>query len=164
MGVQLIPALEGYDKYYFSGKRSRVDWKTIPHQIEKLDAIAKQLGVATITSFTSITRDDAVFDEAEIAEFEAESEFINGAWYYQGSLLWSIEPQWTASEVGLVTVRALLGHIYSPQQEFDIGLDDEQKWDEEQDNRGVINELKAMERILSQGQQENKRFRMCLSM
>lgn len=163
MGVQLIPAIEGYDKYYFSLKRSTPDWKSIPYRLEELDMIANQLGVATFTSFVSVTRDETAFGEEDMAEIEAENEFIDGAWYYQGSLLWSIAPQWTVANVGLVTVRTLLNHIRSCQPRFSIDLDDDQELDEKQDLECVLHELEAMERILEQAQQENKRFRLYLS-
>ncbi|MBE9008843.1 hypothetical protein IQ250_01270 [Pseudanabaenaceae cyanobacterium LEGE 13415] len=160
MGVQLIPVLEGYDKYY-SLKRSSPDWKSIPHRLEELDAIAKQLEVEPLTSFISMTRDETAFGEEDMAEFESESEFIDGAWYYQGSLLWTIEPQWTLAKVGLVTVRGLLDRIRACQPEF--SADSDNGSDEEQDFRSVIYELEAMERIISQARQENRRFRLYLS-
>ncbi len=48
MGVQLIPALEGYDKDYFLLKRAGGDWKSARHHLEKLDTFAKQLEVETL--------------------------------------------------------------------------------------------------------------------
>jgi hypothetical protein len=162
MGVQLFPALEGYDKYYF-WRHSDVDWKSVPHHLEELSIFAKQLGVTALTSFISITRDETAFDEETIAEFEAESELIDGDWYHQGNLLWSMQPKWFEPEIGLVTINALLAYLCSLQPEFYMPSNHEQEWNDEQDYGGVMSELEAMKTVLLQGQRENKRFRICYS-
>lgn len=99
MGVQLFPALEGYDKYYcWEPSTRRVDWKLIPYILDELDVLAEQLGVASLSSFLNSTRDDFPSDDSSMDEFEQDGELIDGIWYYQGQVLWSVEPQWFMPE------------------------------------------------------------------
>lgn len=162
MGIQYFPALQGYDKYHFYGPPfADGDWKSIPLKIDELEELAEQLGVASLSNFINITRDESIFDDDIMDELEQEGELINGIWYYQGSYLWSIEPQWFAPDQGLVTVRTLLSHLSSLQGEQEISAFDEQDWNEE-DNGDVIGELEEMEKILNRAVQENKLFRICM--
>lgn len=162
MGVQFFPALEGYAKDYFFTNSSN-DWKSIPHKIDELDMLAEQLGVASLSSFLNVTRDESVFDDEIMDELEQDAELIDGVWYRQGQYLWSIEPQWFAPNQGLVTVRSLLTHLRSSQDEQEVTVFGERDWDEEQDYGGVISELEVLEEILNRAVQENKLFRICVS-
>jgi hypothetical protein len=161
MGTQFFPALKGYDKYYFLSN-SVGDWKSIPQKIDELDELAEQLGVTSLGSFINVTRDESVFDEETMDELEQDGELIDGVWYHEGQYLWSVEPQWFAPDQGLVTVRRLLSHLRSFQDEKAIAALDEEDWDEDQDG-AVIGELEEMEKILHRAQQENKLFRICVS-
>lgn len=165
MGVQLFPTLKGYDKYYFLKPSARsVDWKTIPHKLDELDTLAEQLEVASLSSFVNSTRDDFPSDDKTKEEFEQDSELIDGVWYYQGQVLWSVEPQWFVPNQGLVTVRSLLNHLRFPQDK-EVVTDYDQDWNEnlEQDYGGVIHELEEMEKILDRAVRENRLFRICIS-
>jgi len=165
MGVQLFPTLEGYDKYYFLRPSTcSVDWKSIPHKLDELDALAEQLEVASLSSFMNCTRDDFPSDDKTKDEFEQDSDLIDGVWYYQGQVLWSVEPQWFVPNQGLVAVRSLLNHLRFSQDE-EVVADYDQDWNEnlEQDYRGVIHELEEMEKILNRAVRENRLFRICIS-
>lgn len=166
MGVQLFPVLEGYDKYHFCRPSVQsVDWKSIPLKIEELDTFADQLEVASLNTFVSSTREDLPFDDETMDEFEQDSELINGVWYYQGQVLWSVEAQWFAPDQGLVTVRGLLNQLRFLQDGKEVIEDEAQNWHEdlEQDYSGVILELEEMEKILHRAIQENRLFRICIS-
>jgi hypothetical protein len=161
MGVQVFPALKGYEKFYFL-INSPVDWKSVPQKIDELDELAEQLGVASLGSFVNVTRDESVFDDEIMDELEQDGELVDGVWYHEGQYLWSVEPQWFAPDQGMVTVRSLLNHLYSCQNEQEITAFDEQDWDDEQDYGGVISELEEIEQILNRAIQENILFRICI--
>ncbi len=158
MGVQLFPALEGYDQDYFFSYSDGGDWKSIPHKIDELNKISNQLNIQQILTFFNATRDEVDFDTED---FENGGELIDGAWYYQGSFMWSIEPQWFDPKQGLVMILGLLEYLRSTYPEIDLSSPTE--WTEEHDFLGVIYELEAMSEILIQAQQEKKRFRLLIS-
>lgn len=162
MGIQYFPILKGYDKSHFLINSSG-DWKSVPLKIDEIDELAEQLGVASLSSFVNITRDESIFDDEIMKELENDGELIDGIWYHEGQYLWSVEPQWFAPDLGLVTARSLLSHLRSSQNEQEVTAFDEQDWDEEQDYTGVIIELENLEKILNRAVQENKLFRIGVS-
>ena len=68
------------------------------------------------------------------------------------------------SEQGLATVQALLNHLRNLQQEKELRAATAQAQHEsrESDYIGVIYELEEMEKVLYQGVQENRAFRISI--
>lgn len=158
MGVQLFPALEGYDKYCFLGHSDFGDWKSIPYKIEELNKISSQLNIQPIMAFFNATCDEVDF---ETEDLEDNGELIDGTWYYRGSFLCSLEPHWFEPEQGLTTIRGVLEYLRSTHPEIDLSSLPESN--KEEDFLGAIYELEGMAKILSQAQQENKKFRLVIS-
>ncbi|MGI0493788.1 hypothetical protein ACN4EG_18555 [Alkalinema pantanalense CENA528] len=110
MGVQIFPVLEGYDKCSFLHSES-VDWKTIALVMETLDALSAKVGVEALGCFVNSTREDMPFGEEEIEEVEQGSELVDGVYYFQGEVMWSVVPQWFEVRRGIEAVQGLLAEL-----------------------------------------------------
>lgn len=155
--------LEGYDVFFVSTLyASSINWLSVAQKLNELDILAEQLGVTSLNSFINTTRDDVPLGDYELSEFEQVSELVGGHWYLDGQVLWSTSVQWFAPEQGLVTVRTLLSYLRSLQQEKEFTADNSQAWNEnlKPDYLGVIYELEEMEKVLSQGVEESRLFRI----
>lgn len=88
--------------------------------------MTEQLGVEPLSSFVNCSRDEVFFDNETMEEFEKEGELIDGAWYYEGQVLWTVEPKWFSPDQGLTTISGLLGYLRSLQDKQDAMSKDNQ--------------------------------------
>ncbi|OUC14940.1 MAG: hypothetical protein B0A82_09460 [Alkalinema sp. CACIAM 70d] len=160
MGVQVFPVLEGYNKHYFLHSES-VDWKAIAIVMERLEELSARVGVESLSCFVNSTREDMPFGEEEIEEIEQGSELLDGVYYFQGEVMWSVVPQWFEATRGIEAVQGLLSELCCHQEELP---EDEEDWDDESiDLMSAISELEVMLLILLRSQDEGCRFRLCVS-
>jgi hypothetical protein len=158
MGVQIFPALQGYDKYYFLHSES-LDWKSIPSVLENLGELARKIGVNSLGHFVNSTREEMQFDEESLEAFEQDSELIDGVYYFQGRAMWSIEPQWFEIAQGIETIQGLLDVL--PHKQKELSEEEEENWADSL--VGVRSELEGMAGILKRGGEEGRCFRLCVS-
>jgi hypothetical protein len=163
MSIELSLELEGYAVFFaLKTYASSIDWLSVGQKLNELDVLTEQLGVTSLSGFISTTREDVPFDEEDLDYFEQLSELVDNRWYLDSRVLWSTNVQWFVPSQGLVTIRALLGYLRPLQIEKETIANDSQTWSEnlKPDYVGVIYELEEMEKILNQGVEENRLFRI----